>query len=545
MLVLTKSFIYSPLGITTIVISSLLLIFILSIIFYRCFFKRFYDLLFSFIGIILLSPLYLILIILGFINMKGNPFFIQLRPGKKDKFGQEKIFKLIKFRSMNNKKDKDGNLLPDKDRLSKYGKFIRNTSLDELPELFNIFIGNMSFVGPRPLLIKDLVFMSKEERNRHNIKPGLSGLAQVKGRNAISWEDKLSYDLTYIKKISLFKDMKIILLTFVEIFKKNDVNRNGTASDIDLGDYLLMNNKISKSIYEEKINEAKSYLSNIDEDELLKEWKYYNHSIISSLPPHIEPNIKLIQNKTIWKHFKKAYLATWCSDFNSKDNTEWWYVIKDTPFDMNLVNKKIRYTIRRGLMHFDFIEANPLDYIDELYEINKACQLTYPKYNQNIPSLVDFTNFIKNIVLDNNRRVILAIDKENNIVAGYMILTIHTNSIDFNILKVHPKFEKYNINEAFNYYLLDKYKDRFDGSFYILDGARSISHTTNFQDYLIRKFIYKKVYAKLHVSIRPSIKPLVYLLYPFRNIFKKCKRLSLLHNIYGVLHLLELSRKCK
>lgn len=164
-------------GILIICIISLIIWFILSIVLYRPMFKRLYDFLLSLIAIIILSPLLLILTIIGAIIMKGNPFFTQLRPGK-----NEKIFKLIKFRTMTNQKDKDGNLLPDEQRLVRYGKFLRSTSLDELPELFNILIGNMAIVGPRPLLVSYLEWYNEEEKHRHDVRPGLTGLSQVNGR---------------------------------------------------------------------------------------------------------------------------------------------------------------------------------------------------------------------------------------------------------------------------------------------------------------------------------------------------------------------------
>ena len=211
--------------------------------------KRLFDFLLSLFAIIVLSPVFLILIICGCIGMKGNPFFTQLRPGKKDKNGQEKIFKLIKFRTMTNERDKDGYFLPDEKRLNRYGKFLRSTSLDELPELFNILKGDMAVIGPRPLLVKDMVFMSEEQRKRHNVRPGLSGLAQVNGRNNITWEQKFEYDLKYIENITMFEDVCLIVKTFFKVFKREDTVREGTVSDIDLGDYLLENGNITKEEY--------------------------------------------------------------------------------------------------------------------------------------------------------------------------------------------------------------------------------------------------------------------------------------------------------
>lgn len=237
-------------GITIICIVAVALWITLSALLYRPFFKRFYDFTLSLVAIIVLSPLLLILTIVGAIAMGGNPFFVQLRPGKKDKNGNEKIFKLIKFRTMNNKKDADGNLLPDEQRLTRYGKFLRSTSLDELGELLNILKGDMSIVGPRPQLVRDMAFMTEEQRNRHCVRPGLTGLAQVNGRNTISWENKFAFDEEYVKKITLWKDLKIIFRTVGKVFSRSDVVREGTVSDMDFGDWLLSEGKISKEEYD-------------------------------------------------------------------------------------------------------------------------------------------------------------------------------------------------------------------------------------------------------------------------------------------------------
>lgn len=218
---------------------------LLSALLYKQFFKRFYDVVLSGLAIIVFSPLLLLLIILGAIKMKGNPFFTQLRPGRRKKlskkkcaklgvpygtYGEEKIFKLIKFRTMTCEKDENGEFLPDEKRLTKYGKFLRSTSIDELPELFNIFVGQMSIIGPRPLLVQYLPLYSDGQRHRHDVRPGLTGLAQVNGRNAISWEDKFKFDVEYINKISLWKDLKIFFQTVGKVFKRSGISQEGQAT---------------------------------------------------------------------------------------------------------------------------------------------------------------------------------------------------------------------------------------------------------------------------------------------------------------------------
>ena len=197
----------------------------LSVVFYRRFFKRFYDLVLSFFAITVLSPLLLILTIVGIVAMKGNPFFTQLRPGKIDKkTGEERIFRLIKFRTMTNEKDESGEFLPDDKRLNGYGKFLRKTSLDELPELFNILAGSLSIVGPRPLLVKYLPLYSEEQRKRHNVRPGLTGYAQAHGRNGISWEEKFNLDIQYVNNISFWGDIAIILQTVLAVLARKGIN---------------------------------------------------------------------------------------------------------------------------------------------------------------------------------------------------------------------------------------------------------------------------------------------------------------------------------
>ena len=229
---------------------------------YAKFWKRFFDFTLSLLALIVLSPLLIVLTVIGAIAMRGNPFFTQARPGKIDKkTGKEKIFKLIKFRTMSNKKDQNGNLLPDEARLNKYGKFLRSTSLDELPSLVNIVSAQLSIVGPRPFLVRDCVFLTDEQRRRHTVRPGLTGLAQVNGRNNITWEQKFEYDLQYIDRgITFIGDLKIILQTVGKVLKRSDIVRKGTVSDVDYGDWLMLEGKVDRATYDEKQKEARELL---------------------------------------------------------------------------------------------------------------------------------------------------------------------------------------------------------------------------------------------------------------------------------------------
>lgn len=192
---------------------------------YARFFKRPLDFFCALAAIICLSPVLVVLTVLGAIKMKGNPFFTQPRPGL-----NEKIFKLVKFRTMTNEKDANGNLFPDEVRLNAYGKFLRSTSLDELPELFNILKGDMSLIGPRPLLVEYLPRYNSEQKHRHDVRPGLSGLAQVNGRNAITWEQKFKYDVEYVNHVTFLGDVKIILTTLLKTVKREGISQQGEAT---------------------------------------------------------------------------------------------------------------------------------------------------------------------------------------------------------------------------------------------------------------------------------------------------------------------------
>lgn len=229
---------------------------------YECYIKRCFDIIASVIAIICLSPIYIIVALLVRVRLGSPVIFTQKRPGIIGKNGRETIFKMYKFRTMTDERDADGNLLPDEKRLTKFGAWLRSTSLDELPELFNILEGTMSLIGPRPQLVRDMVFMTDKQRERHTAKPGLSGLAQINGRNAIRWEDKLAWDLKYIQRISFKEDMRIIFETINKAFLKREGITDGeNVTVLDYGDYLLRENKISKEYYDEKQLEARNILA--------------------------------------------------------------------------------------------------------------------------------------------------------------------------------------------------------------------------------------------------------------------------------------------
>lgn len=209
---------------------------------YAKYFKRMLDFVLSFLTIIVLSPLLLILTIVGAVAMGGNPFFIQERPGK-----DEKIFKLIKFRTMNNKKDKNGELLPDEKRLTGYGKMLRSTSLDELPELFNILIGDMSIVGPRPLLVKYLPYYTEHQHHRHDVRPGLTGYAQAHGRNATTWDERFELDLRYASNITFIGDVSILIDTIKVVLKREGISEEGQATMSSFIEYANENRKVTST----------------------------------------------------------------------------------------------------------------------------------------------------------------------------------------------------------------------------------------------------------------------------------------------------------
>ena len=225
---------------------------------YARYIKRILDVLLSGCALIVLSPVLLIVAVLVRTRLGSPVIFCQPRPGK-----DEKIFKMYKFRSMTDARNENGELLPDEARLTRFGRTLRSTSLDELPELWNIFKGDMSIVGPRPQLVRDMVFMTPEQRLRHTVMPGLTGLAQVSGRNAISWEDKLATDLRYIRRITFLGDVKIVLLTVKKVFCREDISADGMDTAEDLGDYLLRTAQVSEEAYQKLQAEGRELLTGV------------------------------------------------------------------------------------------------------------------------------------------------------------------------------------------------------------------------------------------------------------------------------------------
>ena len=249
------SFFATPWGIFSICAGVLILFFVLSVVFYRQCFKRFYDIVLSGAALLVLSGVLALLAVLVAVNLGRPVLFCQLRPGKNGK-----IFRLHKFRSMTSETDEHGNLLPDEKRMTSFGRRLRNSSLDELPELWDIFRGKMSLVGPRPQLVRDLVFMDEETQRRHDVRPGLTGLAQVSGRNNLTWEERFGYDLEYVRHITLFGDLKILFKTVLKVFRRSDVSTEGMETSEDYGDYLLRAGRISREEYDAEQHRAKELI---------------------------------------------------------------------------------------------------------------------------------------------------------------------------------------------------------------------------------------------------------------------------------------------
>ncbi len=273
---------------------------------YNRFFKRIFDFSLALLAIIVLSPVILVVYIMSLIILKGNPIFKQYRPGR-----NQKIFPLYKFRSMTNKKDKDGNLLPDKDRMTKWGKFLRKSNLDELPQLFNILLGNMSIVGPRPRMVEEIVFLNETEQDRFLVRPGITGWAQVNGRNSITFDTVVKFDKEYVEKVSLLFDIKILFKTVGYVLGKGkkDVNKSGTVSNEFYGDYLLRTEQISKDYYDERLAVARETLAKVNKNAVfIANNKIEEDKSAEEKLPEGEADISVLMS--VYKNDKAEWLVT-------------------------------------------------------------------------------------------------------------------------------------------------------------------------------------------------------------------------------------------
>lgn len=273
-------------------------------------------------------------------------------------------------------------------------------------------------------------------------------------------------------------------------------------------------------------------------------WKYYNHAMIPSTMPHEKAKVEHINDGTIWKSQRKVLLARWTSDWDAKRETGWWYVIKDTPFDLSSLKAKRRYEINKGIRNFDVHVISPEEFKEDLYKTQIAAFSAYPsKYRP----VVDKDSFLESVSAWETKNIVIygAFDREDNQLYGYAYLTVYDEYIDFNMLRVYPEKEKAGINAAIVYQIVNDYNNRLDGKFYICDGARSISHETAFQDYLEKYFEFRRAYCKLHVKYNPKYKLFILGLYQFRWIFKKFDSIGIVHKLNGIVKMQEIVDKGK
>lgn len=268
------------------------------------------------------------------------------------------------------------------------------------------------------------------------------------------------------------------------------------------------------------------------------EWKYYKHAWIPASPPHEEVDDEIIVTNKIWKKNKNALLARWTTAFDCGFETNWWYVIKDSPFDLQEIKSKKRYVINKGKKNFYVKIIKPTEYMEELYEVFTEAYSSWPeKYRPDFP-YTEAVTFFEKLSSDQNMVCYGAFDRTNNKLCGYAQLSMRESYAEFQILRVKPAYEKFEINAAVVYYLLEYNKDKLGrAGFYILDGARSISHETRFQEYLEKYFGFRRAYCKLHIAYNPKVKWIIKILYPFRKFLKKFDDIRILHQVNSVLNM--------
>lgn len=270
------------------------------------------------------------------------------------------------------------------------------------------------------------------------------------------------------------------------------------------------------------------------------DWTYYNHAMIPSTPPNIVPDLSPLKDGTIWKlEGKRILLTRWTSDFDCGKETNWWYVIADKPFNLQSIKAKRRYEINKGLNNFEVRKINPADYTEDIYEIQVAAFSAYPeKYRPT----VDHDSFIENVSHWEKENVYGAFYKENGKLCGYSYITIKSNFINFDVLKTIPSYEKFGLNAALVYRLVDDCNELLSNGGFICDGERSINHETAFQDYLEKYFNFRKAYCTLNIAYNPKIKWLVKMLYLFRKLLLKFDNISKIHLVNALLKMEHIIR---
>ena len=277
-----------------------------------------------------------------------------------------------------------------------------------------------------------------------------------------------------------------------------------------------------------------------------KTWRYYNHAMIPTTFPHEEADTDYINSKAFWQDNKHALLARWTSDFDCGYETSWWYVIKDSPFDLSAIKAKRRYVINQGIKNFDVHVIEPMSYVDELYEISVAGFSSRPKKYRPDFTRTDAEELAKSLSGNSSMICYGAFFRETGDLCGFIYVRESDYHIELKVQRVNPKYEKYQINAALVYALLTDRQTKLEsGSFYILDGARTIYHETKFQDYLEKYFGFRKAYCKLHIVYNSKIKWIIYALYPFRKILNKFNQIGLVHQLNPILKMEEICRSEK